>query len=390
MPTDRATGERPRLVLVVNHAAFLVSHRLPILLRAREAGWDVTAAAAPDAVAQDSEAVRTLQAHGVDFVSLPISRAGRSPWREYASYNALLALYRRLRPHVVHHVTIKPVIYGSRAARAAGVPGVLNAVAGLGSLFLNQSVSGRVQRGVVLAMYRRALRHPNMTMLFQNDDDVRSFDAMHLGRAARTAVIRGSGVDLSLFTPAPEPADGAPLVVLPARLLRDKGLVEFVEAARQLRAEGVPARFALVGGVDPNPSAVPGSTLAQWSAEGTVELWGHRADMASVLAQSAVVCLPSYREGLPKALLEAAAAGRPVVTTDVPGCRDAVDGSSALLVPPRDAGALADALRQLLTDAALRQRMGAAGRRLAESRFSVESVASETLALYGSLLQSAA
>lgn len=377
-------------MLVVNHAAFLVSHRLPIVLRAREAGWDVTAAAAGDAVAHDGAAVEVLRDHGVNFVPLPMSRAGRNPTRELAAYHALVQLYRRLKPDVVHHVTIKPVIYGSRAALVAGVPGVLNAVAGLGSVFLDQSVAGRLRRRVVLAMYRRALAHPNMTLLFQNDDDESAFDAMRLGRRARHAIIRGSGVDLDLFRVSDEPTNGPPLVVLPARMLRDKGLVEFVDAATQLRAEGVVARFAIVGGEDVNPSAVPAALLAKWRSEGVVELWGHRTDMPAVFADSAVVCLPSYREGLPKALLEAAAAGRAVVTTDVAGCRDAVDRDSALLVPPRDAAALAGALRQVLADASLRARMGRAGRRLVEARFSVGAVADSTLALYDQLLRPAA
>jgi len=360
------------------------------VLHARDAGWDVTAAAADDAVAHDAAAVDVLRDCGVSFVALPISRAGRSPHREFASYRSLLALYRRLKPHVVHHVTIKPVIYGSSAARTAGVPGVLNAVAGLGSVFLDDTVAGHLRRRLVLAMYRRALEHPNMTLLFQNDDDATAFDAMRLGRDVRRAVIRGSGVDLQVFRASPEPSDVVPLVVLPARLLRDKGLVEFVAAAVQLRGEGVRARFAIVGGEDPNPSAVPPALLAQWRADGQVELWGHRTDMPVVFAQSAVVCLPSYREGLPKSLLEAAAAGRAVVTSDVPGCRDAVTSESGLLVPPRDAKALTTAWRQLIGDAALRHRMRQAGRRLAEARFSVDAVAVSTLALYDQLLHPAA
>ena len=387
VPTSVAKTERPRLVLAVNHAAFLVSHRLPIILRARDAGWAVTAAAAANAVSHDAEALGTLREHGIEFVELPISRSGRNPRQEVLAYRALLSLYRRIRPTVVHHVTIKPVIYGSRAARVAQVPGVVNAVAGLGSVFLDDSLAGRMRRTLVLAMYRRALEHPNVVMLFQNDHDAQAFDELRLGTAARRAVIRGSGVDLRIFRATEEQVDERPLVVFPARLLRDKGVMEFVAAAEMLRSEGTSARFALVGAEDPNPTSVSAAQLREWRERGTVELWGYRTDMPAVFAQSAVVCLPSYREGLPKALIEAAASGRAVVTTDVPGCRDAVSSQSALLVPVRDAVALADSLRRLIGDCGLRRRMGEAGRRLAERAFSVDAVADDTLAIYNQLLR---
>ena len=387
MPTSVTKTERPRLVLAVNHAAFLVSHRLPIILRARDAGWDVTAAAAADAVSHDAEALDVLREHGVEFVDLPISRSGRNPRREVLAYRALLALYRRIRPTVVHHVTIKPVIYGSRAARTAHVPGVVNAVAGLGSLFLDDSLGGRMQRTLVLAMYRRALVHPNVVMLFQNDHDAQAFDELRLGTSARRAVVRGSGVDLSVFRATEEQLNERPLVVFPARLLRDKGIMEFVAAAEMLRNEGTPARFAIVGAEDPNPSSVSAALLREWRERGTVELWGYRKDMPAVFAQCAIVCLPSYREGLPKALIEAAASGRAVVTTDVPGCRDAVSSQSALLVPARDPVALADSLRTLIGVGGLRRRLGEAGRRLAERDFSVDAVADDTLAIYNQLLR---
>ena len=357
------------------------------MLRARDAGWAVTAAAAADAVSQDAEALEVLREHGIDFVELPISRSGRNPRREVMAYRALLSLYRRIRPTVAHHVTIKPVIYGSRAARTAQVPGVVNAVAGLGSIFLDDSLAGRMQRSLILAMYRRALAHPNVVMLFQNDDDAQAFDELHLGASARRAVIRGSGVDLRVFRATEEQRDERPLVVFPGRLLRDKGVMEFVAAAEMLRSEGTSARFALVGAEDPNPSSVSASQLREWRERGTVELWGYRTDMPAVFAQSAVVCLPSYREGLPKALIEAAASGRAVVTTDVPGCRDAVSSQSAFLVPARDAVALADSLRTLIGDFGLRRRMGEAGRRLAERSFSVDAVADDTLAIYNQLLR---
>jgi glycosyltransferase involved in cell wall biosynthesis len=197
------------------------------------------------------------------------------------------------------------------------------------------------------------------------------------------ALIRGSGVDVSRFTPAPEP-DGTALVVLPARLLRDKGVIEYVEAARRLRADGVEARFALVGEPDPkHPAAISRADLERWQAEKVVEYWGWREDMVEVFQHCHLVCLPSYREGMPKALLEAAACGRAIVSCDVPGCREAVrDGDNGLLVPPRDSASLAAALKRLLQDAALRQRMARRSRERAVEEFSVEKVVADTLSVY--------
>jgi glycosyltransferase involved in cell wall biosynthesis len=223
-------------------------------------------------------------------------------------------------------------------------------------------------------------------VVFENPDDRDAMIAAGWVRAADAALIRGAGVDLATFDAAPEP-EGVPIVALTARMLRDKGIGEFVEAARILRREGVPARFILAGAPDPgNRAAIPEETLRAWAAEGAVEYLGFQADVPALLRQSAIVCLPSYREGLPKALLEALAAARPIVTTDVPGCRETViPGVNGLLVPTRDPSALAAALGALLRDPARRKTMGAAGRRLAETEFSNARVVAETLRVYRDL-----
>ena len=224
-------------------------------------------------------------------------------------------------------------------------------------------------------------------MIFQNAEDQAEFISLGVVRRDRAVLIPGSGVDLDVFRPSPLPA-GTPVVMLPARLIYDKGIAEFVAAARLLRERGVSARFVLVGDLDPhNASNISADTLAQWVAEGVVELWGHRADMPVTLAEASIVCLPSYREGMPKALLEAAAAGRAIVTTDTPGCRACVEpGRTGLLVPPRDALGLADALQILISDSGRCRVMGAAGRALAERCFGLAFVVDRHLALYRSLL----
>lgn len=372
---------RPRLLFTVNQAAFFLSDRLAIARAAAQAGFDVHVATPAE---PEAEAIR---AEGFAFHPVPISRRGVNPWQEARTLWSLVRLYRALRPHIVHLVTIKPVIYGGLAARLSGVPAVESAVTGLGYVFIEPGPRGAALRWLARTAYRLALGHPNGRAIFQNPDDRAEFLARGLVAERATVLIKGACVDGRIFTPRPEAA-GAPLVVLPARMLWDKGVGEFVEAARSLRAAGVEARFALVGDTDPgNPAAIPRPRLTAWRDEGVVEWWGHRTDMPSVLAEAHVVCLPSYREGLPKSLIEAAACARPIVATDVPGCREAArPGVNALLVPARDPRALAEAIRRLVADPALRRELGARGRALAEAEFSLERVLGDTLALHDELL----
>jgi glycosyltransferase involved in cell wall biosynthesis len=267
------------------------------------------------------------------------------------------------------------------------VPGVVNALAGLGFLFSSASLKARVLRPMVQLGFRVLLTGADTRVILQNPDDVRLLTVSAHLDPSRVRLIRGSGVDLTVFTPSPEPP-GTPVVMLPSRLLWDKGVREFVEAAALLRARGVEARFVLVGSPDPgNPAAVPERTLRDWVETGPIEWWGHREDMPATLAQSHLVCLPSYREGLPKILLEAAACGRPIVTSDAPGCREAVrHGKNGLLVPARNCGALADALESLIRDPAARQAFGRRGREMAEAEFGLEPVIRATLGLYAELV----
>jgi glycosyltransferase involved in cell wall biosynthesis len=297
------------------------------------------------------------------------------------------SLYLREKPDIVHQVSAKPILYGTLAARLCGTPAVVNALTGLGYVFVTETLKARLLRAGICAAYRLTLSKEGSRLLFQNADDLEMFVARGLVPRERTVLIRGSGVDVAHFTPSPEPA-GTPLVVLPARMLWDKGVGEFVEAAAALRAGGTKARFALVGDPDSgNRAAVPASQLARWKEEGAVECWGHRDDMREVYAQAHVVCLPSYREGLPKALLEAAACGRPLVAADVPGSREIVrHEETGLRVPVRDAAALAAALRRLIEDGPLRARLAQRARRAAVEEFSQELVCEKTLGVYRSLL----
>jgi glycosyltransferase involved in cell wall biosynthesis len=367
-------------LFIVNDAGFFVSHRLPIALAARAQGYDVHVAT-PDGPGKE----RILSA-GLTFHAIPLRRGRAGVSREVTTFTALVRLYRAVRPDLVHHVTIKPVLYGSMAARITGLRAVVNAVPGLGYVFLAGGFRGRARRSVIMALYRLAFGHPNTWVIFQNRDDSSIFTKARLVTDKRAILIRGSGVDLGVFTLTPEP-EGPITIVCAARLLKDKGIQEFVDAARLLRARGTSVRCVLVGDVDPdNPASCTTDQVQAWVRDGIVEWWGHRTDMPAVFRECHIVCLPSYREGVPKVLLEAAACGRPIVTTDVPGCRDVIQpGETGLLVPARSAAAIAEAIHALATDTATRVRFGVNARRLAAS-FDIQHVVDRTLAVYRSAL----
>jgi glycosyltransferase involved in cell wall biosynthesis len=263
----------------------------------------------------------------------------------------------------------------------------VNAISGLGFTYTASGLKASCRRFLVLYAYRKILDARSVHVIFQNSDDQELFVRKGITSARQAHLIRGAGVDLSYYRPMPE-SDGVPVVILCARMLRDKGVYEFAEAARLIAQRSIPARFALVGACDPhNPSGLLEGEINHLTHTAPVEWWGHQRDMRAVYAASHMVCLPSYREGLPKVLLEAAASGRPVVTSDVPGCREAIEaGVTGLLVPVRDSSALADALSMLLRDPVMRKQMGVAGRARAERLFGEEVVQQLTLDLYKYLL----
>ena len=373
-----------RLLFILNDAPFFVSHRLPLAIAARDAGFEVHLAAP-----FDERCRRVIEGAGISWHHLMLDRSASSLLAEWRTFTAIRLLLRRVSPDVVHNVTIKPVLYGSMARRLGGGGATVNAVPGLGYVFLSSGVVATVRRRVVESLYRIALGGRDQIAIFQNPDDAAYFTRHRLVTADRWVLIPGSGVDLTAFSVQPIPA-GPPLIVLPARMLRDKGVLEFAEAAASLRSEFPLARFALVGGRDVNRAALSEAEMQELTRAGDVEWWGQRNDMHRVLSEASLVVLPSYREGVPKALLEAAAAGRAMVTTDVPGCRHVVDhGVHGLLVPPRNAAALAAAIAELLRDPATMSRMGAAARARAEAEFSIERVTAQTLAVYRTLLDTA-
>jgi glycosyltransferase involved in cell wall biosynthesis len=374
-----------RLLFVVNDTAFFVSHRLPVAVAARKAGFEVALAAL------DSGGREIIGAHGITYHPLAVDRTGVNPLRDVRLLYQLIRLIRAVRPTIVHTVTIKPVLYGGIAARLLEVPSLVSAVSGLGLVFVGGDRKASSVRWAVRSLYRLALGHKNSCVIFQNPDDSRYMIDAGLVTREHTVLIRSSGVDVSAFQPNPPPP-GPPIAIMPARLLWPKGVGEFVEAARLLQQDGVAIRMALVGEPqDQHRASVTRSMIEGWVDQGLIEWWGYRTDMAQVYARSHIVCLPSYYgEGVPRVLIEAAASGRPIVTTDTPGCREVVEhGKNGLLVPPRAPSALADALRLLARDPELRLEMGQRGRERAVAEFSLDRVVAATLAVYERLLVSA-
>ena len=371
-----------KILFVVNEASFFLSHRLPIAEEAARRGYEVMV------VCGEGTGEQKLGALNLSYRTLALSRSGINPLEEWRTFRTLLRIYRDERPDLVHHITIKPVLYGTQAARWSNVPAVVNAVPGMGFIFTRRGPIAAIRRSFVNFWYRIALSHSNMRVIFQNIEDLRGFLAHAIIDREQAALIRGAGVDLNLFTSTPEP-EGPVTFVLIARMLRDKGVREFVEAAQRVKEQHPDWRFRLVGEVDPgNPSSLSTHEIAAWQASGAIEWLGHRDDVEVVIAAAHVVCLPSYGgEGLPKVLLEGAACGRAMIASDVPGCREVVrDEVTGITVPPRDAQALEQAMVRLGEDPSLRARFGRSARQKAEAVFSVEDVVRHTFLVYEELL----
>lgn len=366
---------KKKLLYFVSEDWYFCSHRLPLAIAAKDAGYDVVVVTR---VTAHGEHIRDA---GLRLVPFEMSRRAMNPFSEASVLWRLVRLYRREKPDIVHHVAMKPVLYGTLAARACGVRRVVNALAGMGWILASGTWLARIVKWGVLSFFRVIL--PRTSVIVQNRDDAELIRGLG---CHRVHLIRGAGVDVAAIEVSSEPP-GPCVVLLAARMLWDKGVGEYVEAARVLRARGVDVRMVLAGDPDEsNPASIPREVLYGWHESNTVEWLGYREDMPALLKSCHIVCLPSYREGIPKFLLEGLAAGLPVVTTDTPGCRETVaEGVNGFLVPLRDALALADALDRLISDDKLRKSMGLASRNLAISEFSSERIIAETLALYASL-----
>lgn len=370
-----------RILYVVTEDWYFCSHRMPTARAARELGFDVAVATN---VESHADAIRR---EGFRVLPIPAMRGLKGPLGNLMALFQLVMLYRREKPDIIHHIALVPTLFGSVAALLAGVKHSLATMTGLGLVFTSKKLRIRGVRAVVKPVLRWVLSRQSHDMVFQNSDDCEFFIRKKIIHPDQAHLIPGSGVDTEAFRPTPEPS-GVFTAAFVGRMLRPKGVMEIIEAARLVRQKGVNIRILMVGTPDRlNPESLREGDLEQWQAEGLVEWVGFRDDIADIWRQAHVALLPSYREGFPKSLLEAAACGRPMIASDVPGCREIVrHGSTGLLVPPQNGAALAEALISMAQDPEMRSRMGAEARVLVEANFSDTLIAVQMQALYLSLL----
>jgi glycosyltransferase involved in cell wall biosynthesis len=366
---------------VITEDWFFVSHFFDRAAAAVRAGFDVAVAT------RAREKASLIARAGIRIYPIEFSRRGLNPLTELLTALRVRRIVREFRPDIVHNIALKPVVTGSVGARLGGAKRIINAPVGMGYAFTSAGDGSRVLRGCLSILLRQLLCAPQGCVIVENADDLRELVDAGFARADRVRLIQGAGVDTQAFAPEPEPP-GPVTVLLVARMLKDKGVVEFVDAARRVRTDFPGTRFVLVGEPDPgNPTSLRIEDIQRWVGEGHVEYLGFRDDIAELLRRCHIACLPSYREGLPKSLLEAAASGRPIVTTDVPGCRSVVeDGVNGLLVPARNSEALARAISLLVGDRSLRESLGRSGRNRALDCFSSDSIVAQTLKVYREIL----
>lgn len=360
-----------KVVVLAGYAESLVTFRGQLLAAMVRAGHQVVACA-PERPAKVVEALRAL---GVEYRSVELNRTGMNPLKDLGGCLRLRRLFRELKPDLFLGYTVKPVIYGSIAARLAGIPRRYSMITGLGYAFSGSTLRHRLVRALVCRLFRLSLPL-NDKVLFQNPDDLSLFAEEGLIASKEQGVlVNGSGVDLAAFSPAPLPP-GEPVFLLIARLLKDKGIPEFVEAARMLKERCPRARFVLLGPLDSNPAAISARQVAEWREAGIIEYPGETEDVRPFIARASVFVLPSaYREGTPRTILEAMAMGRPIVTTDTPGCRETVvEGENGFLVPAKNAAALAVAMERFILEPGLSERMGRASLRIATEKYDVHLV----------------
>lgn len=365
------------LLMVVNEDRFFLSHRKNIAIAAQREGYDVKI------VCKDTGQRKDVEELGLEMIELPVNPTGSNPLEEIHTFLFLFKLYRKLKPDIVHHVGLKCILWGGLAARLTNIKGVVNAVSGLGVLFSDDGY-GFVTRMAIRVM-RYSSNRENVVQIFQNQEDMKMFQDLRIASKEQCEFIKGSGVDLVQYAYTPEPSTLPLMVILSARMVREKGIVTLIKAAEILRDEMQgKVVFTLCGGLSNNPKGIKEHELRQWCDGQYIQWLGFRNDMEQLLKQSHIVVLPSYyREGVPKSLIEANAIGRPIITTCSYGCKDTVDdGENGFLIPPKDEAALAEKLRILINDPQLRERMGRKGRQKAEREFSIDRVIDHHLEIY--------
>lgn len=373
-----------KILYVANFDGFFLSHRLPIALKAQKNGCDIVV------ICEDTGTSDKIIGHGFQYIALPFYREKKLNILSEIKYIFFLyRQYKKIKPDIIHHISIKPVIYGSLAAKfLQNKIAIVNAFSGMGYLFTDSRK--KFSEFALLPLFRFIFKQKLLTIILQNQDDFNYFLRKKIVKQPQLELIKGSGVDLDEFAFSPIPATDNNNIkfVLPARMLRDKGIFEFYYAARLIKKEYPQTLFTLCGDIDKaNPSSLTTEQLEQWNQEGIVSWIGHQKNMSEVIANHHIVILPSYREGLPKSLIEACAIGRPIITTDTNGCRECViPNHNGFLVPVKDHLQLAEAIKTFIKDPHLLTKFGLNSRLLAEKEFDINNVLLKTMKIYNELL----
>lgn len=376
--------ENRKLLFVVNVDWFFISHRLPIAIKAISKGYEVHLACT------DSGKLQQLTRLGIHVHDLSFSRSGNGLWSELRTVNQLRKVITKIQPDILHAVTIKPVIYSGIVLHIiTNKPKFVAAISGLGYVFSADNVRAKFTRLIVSLLYKLAFKHKTKKIIFQNTTDESILSNVTRLKAIDKALIKGSGADLNVYTHTTEPEAESIKISMACRLLKEKGVYEFVEAADLVKSKYANVEFVLAGTPDlDNPNSISQQELDKWQASGLITAVGHCDNIPQLFSQSHIVTMPSYYgEGVPKVLIEAAACGRPIVTTDNPGCRDAIiPEKTGILVPIKDADSLSNALIRLIECSSLRQEMGKKAREYAINEFDVENVVQKHLDIYRTLL----
>ena len=377
-----------KILFLVNQLSFFISHRLPIAQAAMVEGFNVVIGYGE--VGNSDIDPKLLEQKGFKIKHIAMYRGGINLFKDIKTCFHIWRFFKKEKPDIVHLITIKPYLYGGIISRILRVPGVLSAVSGLGTLFISKDLKIKFLRFILYPIYKLTFNHLNQKVIIQNESDSKVLVDWGVLNISKIKLLKGSGVKLKNFIHLNEHR-GTPIICFAARLLRDKGIYEFISAAKLLKTRGVPAKFFLAGDLDNNsPSGLNIDDLNRIKDEAIVEVLGHQKDIPTLYSKSHIICLPSYREGLPKSLIEAAAASRVIVTTDVPGCRDAIiSDKTGLLVPAKDPHKLADALQWLIEHPKERVAMGKAGRKFAQKEFNIEKIVKSHLDIYSELISKA-
>lgn len=380
---EKSMSTKGRIAFIVNVDWFFLSHRLPIAIAAQKLGYEVHIACGL------TNKKETLLGYGFIVHDIPVIRGGASILADLRLLVSIVSVLKEIKPDIVHLITIKPMIFGGIAARLIRVHSVVVSVPGLGTVFIADGLLNHIRKRLVLFLYKLALKQKKVVFIFQNKDDQRIFAKAKISKNREVVRIEGSGVSLDIYAYTPENNETKNVVMI-SRVLKDKGVLEFINAAKIVSDKNVKATFKLIGGLDHhNPTSFCANDIEDWKKSGIIEVLGHCNNIVAHIQSANIVVLPSYREGFPKVLIEAAACGRAVITTDVPGCRDAIiPGVTGLLVPVRDEKSLAAEIQKLIEDDTLRNRYGIAGRKLAEEKYDIGKVVKRHIEIYDSMIES--